>query len=174
MRTDAELVKSCLNGQKQAFAELVNRYQRSARAVALNILGDCHSADDAAQDALVKAYQNLARLRKADAFGPWLMKITRRCALDQLRRRPEESSMEITTAEALQNPDGQLDGDNQQLLAAVIKLPKAERQVIMLRYFAGNSVKDVAEIVSRSVGTVTKQLSRAHKRLRKMLRESQL
>ena len=123
MRTDAELVKSCLNGQKQAFAELVNRYQRSARAVALNILGDHHSADDAVQDGLVKAYQSLAGLRKADAFGPWLMKITHRCALDHLRRRPKESPMEITTAEALQSPDGQLDGDNQQLLAAVIKLP---------------------------------------------------
>ena len=174
MRTDAELVKICLNGQKQAFAELVTRYQRPAKAAALNILGDCHSADDAAQDGLVKAYQNLAGLRKADAFGPWLMKITRRCALDHLRRRPKESPMEIATAETLQGPDSRLDGDNQQLLAAVIKLPKAERQVIMLRYFAGNSVKDVAEILSRSVGTVTKQLSRAHKRLRIMLKESKL
>ena len=174
MRTDAELVKNCLNGQKQAFAELVTRYQRPARAVALNILGDSHSADDAAQDGLVKAYQNLAGLRKADAFGPWIMKITRRCALDHLRRRPKESPLETKTVAALQSPDGQLDGDNKQLLAAVIKLPKAERQVVMLRYFAGNSVKDVAEILSRSVGTVTKQLSRAHKRLRKMLKESRL
>jgi RNA polymerase sigma factor (sigma-70 family) len=54
-----------------------------------------------------------------------------------------------------------------------MKLPANEQQVVMLRYFSANSVKDVAEISGRSVGTVTKQLSRAHKRLRIMLERSE-
>ena len=173
MRKDAELVNAVLNGEREAFAVLVKRYERPVRAVALDVLRDYHSAADVSQDAFVKAYENLPALRKAEAFGPWLMKITRRCALDLAQRKPKESPLESTIAAGFENPDGQLDVDKQRLLAAVIKLPKAEKQVITLRYFAGNSMKDVAEIVGRSIGTVTKQLSRAHKRLRNILESSE-
>ncbi len=174
MRSDAEITRMTLNGEKQAFAVLVERYERPVRAVALNVLGDYHRAADAAQDAFVKAYEKLPGLRKPAAFGPWLMKITRRCALDAARRAPKETSLEPQIAEAIESPQVRLDRDKQTLLAAVAKLPKAEQQVIMLRYLGGNSVKEVAGIVGRSVGTVTKQLSRAHKRLRKILKEAEL
>jgi RNA polymerase sigma factor (sigma-70 family) len=97
------------------------------------------------------------------------MKITQRCALDTAHQKPKEASLETAVVAAIENPDGQLDEDKQRLLAAVVKLPESERQVVMLRYFGGHSVKDVADIVGRGVGTVTKQLSRAHKRLRKIL-----
>ena len=173
MRTDAELVNAVLDGEKQAFAVLVKRYERVVRAVALDILGDYHSATDASQDAFVKAYEQLAGLRKPEAFGPWLTKITRRCALDSVRRKPKETRLETRAATAIENPDGQLDEDKQRLLAAIVKLPKSENQVVMLRYFSSHSVREVAEIVGRSVGTVTKQLSRAQKRLRNILERSE-
>ena len=173
MQTDAELVKAVLNGQKQLFAELVRRYERPVRAVALNILGEYHRANDVSQDAFVKAYERLASLRKPDAFGPWLMKITRRCALDSAGRRLKENPPETKIIAMIESPNGRLDEDKQRLLAAVVKLPIAERQVVMLRYFADNSVKDVAKILGRSVGTVTKQLSRGHRRLRKILERSE-
>lgn len=169
MRTDAELVNAVLDGEKQAFAVLVKRYERPVRAVALDVLGDYHSATDVSQDAFVKAYERLSGLRKPKAFGPWLMKITRRCALDSVRRKPKETRLDTKAAPAIENPDGRLDEDKQRLLAAVVTLPKAEKQVVMLRYFGENSVNDVAEILGRSVGTVTKQLSRARIRLRKIL-----
>ena len=177
MQTDAELVNAVLNGERQVFAVLVKRYQRPIRAVALEVLGDYHSATDVTQEAFVKAYQELGRLRKPEAFGPWLMKITHRCALDSARRKPKEAPLETNATTAIDNPSHQsldfardgLDEEKQKLLAAVVKLPKSEKQVVMLRYFGSHSVKDVAEIVGRSIGTVTKQLSRAHKRLRRML-----
>ncbi len=172
VRTDAELVNAVLDGEKQAFAVLVKRYERPVRAVALDVLGDYHSAADVSQDAFVKAYDQMAGLRKPEAFGPWLMKITRRCALDSARRRPKETQLEPKIAAATESPDGQLDENKQRLLAAVVILPRSEKQVVMLRYFGDNSVKDVADIVGRSVGTVTKQLSRAHKRLRKIIERS--
>ena len=169
MRTDAELVSAVLDGEKQAFAALVKRYERPIHAVALDVLGDYHSAADVSQEAFIKAYEQLAGLRKPEAFGPWLMKITRRYALDSARQKLKEPRLEMKAAELRENPDGQLDEEKQKLLAAIIKLPRSEKQVVMLRYLGENSVKDVAEIVGRSVGTVTKQLSRAHKRLRKIL-----
>ena len=172
MESDAQLVNAALNGQKDAFAVLVNRYERPVRLVALDVLHDYHLASDVSQDAFVKAYQSLTGLRNADAFGPWLMKITHRCALGAIRKRARLAPLDITAADAaIEKPNGQLDEDKQRVLAAVVKLPKAESQVIMLRYFSGHCVRDVSEIVGRSVGTVTKQLSRAHHRLRKILKE---
>jgi len=160
-----------LDGQRNAFAVLVKRYERPVRMTALDVLRDYHLATDVSQDSFIKAYEKLPGLRKPESFGPWLMKITRRCALNAVNQRPKETLSE-TTATAIENPDGQLDEDKQRLLAAVVKLPVSERQVVMLRYFSSHSVKDVAKILSRGVGTVTKQLSRAHKRLRKILEES--
>jgi RNA polymerase sigma-70 factor (ECF subfamily) len=174
VQTDTELVKAALDGQKEAFGELVRRYERPIRAVAINILGDHHGLEDAVQDTFVAGYKNLFMLRNRDSFGPWLMKIARRCALEWASRRPKGTLLGATPAAAIENPDGRLDEDNEALLAAVVKLPEAERQVVMLRYFAGHSVSEVAEAVGRSIGTVTKQLSRAHKRLRKILKESEL
>ena len=173
MQTDAELVKAVLNGEKHVFAELVKRYERPVRAIALDVLGDYHSATDVSQDAFVKAYERLAGLRKPESFGPWLMKITRRCALDSVRRRPKEIRLETKFSSAIENPNGRLDEDKQQLLAAVVKLPRAEKQVVMLRYFGDNSINNVTEILGRSTGTVTKQLSRARARLRKILERSE-
>jgi RNA polymerase sigma-70 factor (ECF subfamily) len=173
LRKDAELVNAVLDGEKQAFAVLVKRYERPVRAVALDVLGDYHSATDVSQDAFIKAYEQLAVLRKPEAFGPWLMKITRRCALNSARRKPKETQLEPKIAAATESPNGQLDEEKQRLLAAIVKLPKSEKQVVMLRYLGDNSVKDVADIVGRSVGTVTKQLSRAHKRLRIILERSE-
>jgi RNA polymerase sigma-70 factor (ECF subfamily) len=173
VRTDAELVNAVLDGEKQAFAVLVKRYERQVRAVALDVLGDYHSAADVSQEAFVKAYERIAGLRKPKAFGPWLMKITRRIAFDSARRKPKETQLEPKIVTSIEGPNGQLDENKQRLLAAVVKLPKSEKQVVMLRYLDNNSVKDVADIVGRSVGTVTKQLSRAHKHLRKILERSE-
>ena len=173
MQSDAELVKAVLDGERDAFAVLVKRYERPVRAVAMNVLGDHTSAQDAAQDAFVRAYENLPALRKASAFGPWLIKITRRCALTVARQRPRETILDPTDGLPTESTDGQLNEGKQRLLAAVVKLPESERQVVMLRYFSGNNVRDVANILGRSVGTVTGQLSRAHKRLRNILERSE-
>jgi RNA polymerase sigma-70 factor (ECF subfamily) len=172
VQTDAELVKAVLNGEKQVFTELVKRYERPVRGIALDVLGDYHLATDVSQEAFVRAYKRLAGLRKPESFGPWLMKITRRCALDSSRRKLKETLLDTKISAKIENPNGRLDEDKQRLLAAVVKLPKAEKQAVMLRYFCDNSVNDVAEILGRSTGTVTKQLSRARARLRKILERS--
>jgi len=168
VQCDAKIVRAVLKGDRPGFAELVKRYQRSVRAVCLGVLADEHLADDAAQEAFVKAYEKLQNLRKAELFGPWLLKIAKRCALDTLRQKPREQALENDAALPAVSSNGELDEAKLKLLRAVMQLPKSEKQVVMLRYFSRHSVKDVALIANRSVGTVTKQLSRAHSRLRKM------
>lgn len=173
-QSDAELVELVLNGDSAAFAQLVRRYEAPVRAVGMNILGNRDTADDVAQEAFIKAYEKLNRLRTPAAFGPWLLKIAARCALDATRRMCKAEQMERFAHIPAPNSDGQLDSAKQELLAAVLKLPKAQRQVVMLRYFGAHSVREVSDMCQRSVGTVTKQLSRAHERLRNMLKGYEL
>ena len=171
MRTDSELVNAVLNGDKAAFATLVKRYEPFVRAAAMNVLGDYAGTEDVVQDAFVQAYEKLPHLRKPKAFGPWVMKIAYRCALEAMRRKPEEAPLDAAADAAIEKPIW-FDEDNKRLLVAVMKLPQGEKQVVMLRYFASHSVKDIAEILGRSVGTVTKQLSRARIHLREILKET--
>ena len=170
-QSDAELVQEILAGDKEAFALLVARYERSVRAASISIVKSTHVADDIAQDAFVRAWEQLPTLRNPRAFGPWLMKITRRCAIDWLRKQQSLKYSDSLDQMAAHERNGQLDEKKQHLLETIQQLPKAERQVVMLRYFGPHSVRDLASIVGRSVGTVTKQLSRAHKRLRSRLQE---
>jgi len=169
--SDAVLVKEVLDGAKDAYAELVRRYERPARAAAIHILGNYHFAEDAAQDAFVKAYQQLAGLRKPAMFGCWLMKITRRCALDIAGKKRPDVPLDSVAEMPDHRRNGRLDEEKQHLLREVMRLADSERQVVLLRYFGGHTVSQVADITGRSVGTVTKQLSRAHQHLRNQIKE---
>ena len=170
-QSDAELVQEILAGHNEAYALLVARYERPVRAVAISIVKSSHTAADIAQEAFVRSWQQLPTLRNPKVFGPWLMKIARRCAMDWLRKQQRMNYTDTLDQMAAHERNGQLDEEKQHLLETIQQLPKAERQVVMLRYFGPHSVRDLASIVGRSVGTVTKQLSRAHKRLRSRLQE---
>ena len=171
MQSDAELVNNVLNGNKAAYADLVHRYERPVQAVAVQTLGDLHAAEDVAQDAFVKAYENLAALRNAAVFAPWLLKITRHQARTFARRHSKHRHPEPLENLPAPQRNGQLDEQAKELLTAVMKLPRHERRTIMLRHFDHRTIRDIAQITGRSVGTITKQLSRAHRRLRKQLKE---
>ena len=173
-QSDADLVQEVLDGKKQAFALLVARYERPVCAAAMNLVKSPHTADDIAQEAFVKAWEQLPKLRNPKVFGSWLMTITRRCGLDFLRKKQLLKISDGLDQMAVCERNGQLDEEKQHLLAIIQKLPESERQVIMLRYFGPHSVRDLASIVGRSVGTVTKQLSRAHHRLKNQLQGIEL
>jgi RNA polymerase sigma-70 factor (ECF subfamily) len=173
VQSDAELIERALAGDDRAFEVLVTRYERPVRATAVHVVKDRHLVSDVAQESFLRAYRQLGRLQRPAAFGAWLLRITHRCALDALRRRPDEVPLALDESRrpAPEERDGQLEEDHQQLLVAVMQLPAAERQVVLLRYFSNHTVREVAAIAGRSVGTVTKQLWRAHRRLRHMIEE---
>lgn len=165
MQSDSQLVSSALRGDQAAFATLVGRYQRAAWAAAFHRLGDYHAAEDAAQEAFVIAYQKLSGLRDAASFGPWLLTIVRHKAERVGRARRSDVPLDHA-ADVAGRENRRLDEDAEQLLAAVMSLPERERQLLMLRHFGGHTVTDIAQMVGRPVGTVTKQLSRCYGRLR--------
>jgi RNA polymerase sigma-70 factor, ECF subfamily len=161
--SDGSLVMAALGGDRGAFAQLVVRYEKPARAVCLAILRDEHLASDAAQDSFLAAYRSLGSLRDRGAFGAWLMHIARNRAIRLARNRRREAPLPSSLAESA---TAQTDFE---VLDAVTALPEQERVVVMLRYFQRHEVPEIAAILERPIGTVTKQLSRARERLRRSL-----
>ena len=173
MQSDSELVKIVLSGDRQAYGSLFLRHQRSVQAIALAVLGDYHAAQDATQQAFVTAYTRLRGLRKASSFGPWIRKIARNEAIQIARAANKQNNAQPPAQRAGTPPnDGEVDEPNRRLLDAVMRLPRHEREVIMLRYFEDHSVKTIGQMTARPIGTVTMQLSRARAHLQKLLKES--
>ncbi|MCL2640762.1 MAG: sigma-70 family RNA polymerase sigma factor [Phycisphaerales bacterium] len=165
VRTDEQIVDEVLSGERSAFVELVRRYERQVHAVVWGILRDHHAAEDVVQDVFVKAYERLGEWR-GGALGAWLVVMARRAAIDQVRRgRRMVSEVPEMTAPMVE--------DAAEVLAAVGRLGEQEQQVILLRYFSGMSVAEIAGVLGCPVGTVTKRLSRAIVRLRDYLRVDQ-
>ena len=108
-QSDAELVQEILDGNKQAFALLVARYERPVRAVAISIVKSSHTADDIAQEAFVRAWEQLPKLRNPKVFGPWMMKIARRRAIDSLRRQQSLNYSDSLDQMAAHERNGRLD-----------------------------------------------------------------
>jgi RNA polymerase sigma-70 factor (ECF subfamily) len=168
---DAELVDRARAGDRDAFAELVKRYERLVIAEAINLLRCPEDARDVAQDVFVIAYRRLNSLWGPRRFGPWIMRIARNAALryrNQRRRRSYEA-----ISEELPDLCGSSSSDNDvdSLLQWIARLPGQERLVLMLRYVEGMTTEQIAQVTGRPIGTVTKQLSRARRRLKAVTRE---
>ena len=167
--SDARIVARVLGGDREAYAFLVARHERAAWAVAARVLGELHLADDAAQEALVLAYRKLTSLRNPSAFGYWLMKIARRQALRLASDHRRQQQLARSAAMMPDCDNGRLDPHSAALLETMDGLRPQFRQVLMLHYFHSHSVKDIAAMSGRTVGTVTKQLTRAREQLRRRL-----
>jgi RNA polymerase sigma-70 factor (ECF subfamily) len=173
LESDRQLVHRVLTGDPQSFAALVERYEHAVFAVALKVLEDRQAAEDAAQDAFVAAYENLGQLADANTFGAWLLVIARNKALRSARKCPRTVPLDEHDApERLRDPALESD-DMRNVMTALDRLPPHEQHVLMLRYFQGHPISTVAQITGRSVGTVTRQISRALARLREKLQRSE-
>jgi RNA polymerase sigma-70 factor, ECF subfamily len=173
MISDKELVDAAVNGDREAFATLVERYERPVRSVAIAVLRNSESVNDVSQDAFLTAYEKLSTLHNRAAFGTWLLKIARRSAYQVTRERVRIREMTAIKEPAETNSDGKLDDRLDKLLQAIVRLPKHEQLVVMLKYFDDESVESVAAITGHTVGTVTKQLTRARNRLKTWLKSKQ-
>ena len=176
MLSDEELVERVLHGDVESFGLLSQRYERTVLAVAWAELRDLHAAEDVAQATLVLAFERLITLRNRSSFGPWLMQIARRQVTDAARQRKTVmTACKPGIIESGATSDSLTSAwiEQEHLCGLSGRLPDQERVLIGLRYFDGHSVAEIAEITVRSVGTVTKQLSRAISRLRTFLQQEE-
>ena len=169
--TELELVRRAKAGDEAAMTELVGDHVQQAHRVAQHILHEKADAEDAVQNAFVKAFRSLERFDKRRPFAPWLLRIVTREALNiqraertrvafwQRHARPETSE---GTVESLV----QVRSDHQELWLAVNRLKTNDRMVLALSYFMEMSEAEVAGALGIKRGTVKSNKHKALRRLR--------
>ena len=181
--TDVELVQMLAAGHPNAFAELADQYGAHLQSVAEGILQDREDALDTVQEALLKAYQEVASLRNAARLGAWLTSILRNHVLNKLRRRRHRplvlqmgegsSVLEITgaLAEAAVGPPRQLEIQElrEEVRRGPAELSGVYAETIEMFYLRGMQVSAIAEHLGVPPGTVKWRLSQARAMLRKEL-----
>jgi len=178
-RSEAELIACARDGDRDAYAELVRRYQDVAVATAFLILRDRQDAEDAVQEAFTNAFVALRRFRPDGSFRAWLLRIVSNEArtIRGAARRQEELSSRASGEERAVSPGasaetGALAQERRALLLqALLDLPEADRLVLTYRYFFDLSEPDMAEALGVARGTIKSRLSRALARLRPILRD---
>lgn len=158
-----------------AFEELVRRYQESAFRAAYLILRDAADAEDASQEAIVKAYRALRSFREGSAFRPWLLKIVVNQSLTMLKSRKRRTQVAEQAAIEAGSPvynidDTVIDRERARLIwQALSSLKEQERVVVYLRYFLALPERELAEYLGCAPGTVKSRLHRALAKLREVV-----
>jgi len=175
-----------LEEARERFAELITRHQRRATRIAFHYMRDAADADEAVQDAFIKAYLHLSTFRDELPFEVWFTRILINGCLDRLkqRRRREKwiappaldpSGVERNPAEYLPargpSPEEQLLSEERrrQLTEALAQLPERQRLVFMLSHFEGRTSREVSAMTGLNESTVRVHLFRAIRRLRGLL-----
>ncbi len=171
---ESELVLRSQRGDEEAYEELVRMHQGIAFRTAYVFTGVAEDAQEAAQDAFVKAYRALARFRPGAPFRPWLLKIVANEARNRRRSAGRREALVVRATasagaeDAAPSPEAALLSAERrdELLAAVNRLRSDDREVIACRYFLDLSEEDTAAALGWKRGTVKSRLSRALERLR--------
>jgi RNA polymerase sigma-70 factor (ECF subfamily) len=173
--TDEELVERARTGDVDAFTRLVTSYRSPALRLAHGIAGG--QAEDAVQEAFVKAYRKLGTFRPGAAFRPWLFTIVANEARNRRRSMSRHTSLELRVREqpvvlgAGSDTIALEQERRRRLVAAVNTLSPQHREIVALRFFAGLSESETAEVLGCPAGTVKSRLSRALDNLRAELGE---
>ena len=165
--SDAAVVQRIRAGRRDDFAVLVDRYLPVAHAVSYAQLHNVCDAEDAAQDAFIKAFESLDGLRDPDKFGPWLLTIVRNICRNHKRSRAREAERIDAIAATAPSPSHQLEDHELQILVRqqVEGIDDIHREVLLLHYYGGRSVKDIAALLELSQDAVKKRLQRAREAL---------
>ena len=174
---------------RERYAELVARHQRRAGRIAFHYMRDAAEADEAVQDAFVKAFSHLSTFREELPFEVWFTRILINGCLDRIKSRtrrekwvvsmPETAPGERDFAERMPgrgpSPEDQLLARErrQMLAAALARLPERQRSVFMLSHYEGCTSREVSAITGLNESTVRVHLFRAIRKLRGLLAEDQ-
>jgi|SRR5215469_384148 len=141
--------------------------------VARGVLRNDADAEDAAQEALVRAYQRFDRLHEQERFRPWLVRITFRIALDRLRsakRRQQREAQWVFENTRVASPNTANADFQQHLECALEELPAKQRLVLLLAAMEGHTLQEVGKLLDIPMGTVKSRLFFAKKALAEKLR----
>ncbi len=184
---DRQLIERCRSGDREAFDELVRRYERQAYNLAYRLSGNYDDASDVVVEAFVRVFQGLHTFRGEANFGTWLHRVVVNTFLDMRKR--SKGRQNVSLEEQLE-----LDGDTltrqiedtspgpeelvekeereEVLQKAIAQLPPERRILIVLYHFENLSYEEIAQMLNLPVGTVKSRLNRARLALREILQPS--
>lgn len=173
---EASAIAACQRGDRQAFELIVKRYTTRALGAARSIVHDAALAEDAAQDAFVRAFRAIRRFRTGEPFYPWLYRILRNSCLTTLKRRGRpEPSLDAEGAPPPPappfDPAATLARDELRAVVreAMTHLSEPHREILHLSHFDGLSYKEIASCLGIPIGTVMSRLWAARQAMRKVL-----
>jgi RNA polymerase sigma-70 factor (ECF subfamily) len=183
-RTDVELVRLARQGDRGAFQELVERYQRKIYAVLLGMLHDHDAAWEASQETFMKALRSLEQFKGESGFYTWLYRIAVNVAIDYQRREWRRPLVGLTdeTVEAQEGVQEELRRDDpfrrvrdreigERVRAAIDQLTPEHRAAILLREVEGLSYEEISRVMECAKGTVMSRLHYARKKLQALLKD---
>jgi RNA polymerase sigma-70 factor (ECF subfamily) len=165
-------ITSAQQGDRQAFGELVLRHRQGVVNVVYRMCGDSVLAEDAAQEAFLRAWQNLGRYKPRFAFRSWVYRIALNMAVDALRReRPITDLAAEPLVSSAESPEAWLERKQQaeEVRQAVLDLPPASRAALVLREYEALNYHEIAEALDIPLGTVMSRLNYARGQLRRAL-----
>jgi len=173
---EVALIERAQNGDRDAYGDLVHGYYTFVVNIVCHMCGDTLLAEDAAQEAFIRAWVKLPSFHIDSSLRNWLCRIAINAALDVLRRKTDGASDEIeiqSLPDKSPNPEALLIEKEQaaSLQQAMKSLPEASRSVLVLREFSGLSYEEIGTVLEIPIGTVMSRLNYARNRLRGLLTE---
>ena len=174
-RDDHELIRACLDGNRESFAALVKRHEQRAFWAAYRVLGDAEASRDVAQEAFMRVWRALERFDFSMAFSTWLYRITINLAIDHLRRNKRHKGVDIdplreALADETSEPAPHAAQDRSEMTRQVRQvletLDEKYRTVLALRDLESLSAKQIADITGIAHATVRWRLHVARKQFR--------
>lgn len=172
--TDAELVVRARKGDLASYATLLSRHRASLERYALRLLGNREDAEEALQDALVRAWQALDRCQQPERVRSWLFRIlinrcrTRLSRADRVERGPG-ADLALALATTLPHPEGE--AWREEIARALARLPADQREAFLLKHVEEFSYEEIGQLTGTSVPALKMRVSRACLRLRDLLED---
>jgi RNA polymerase sigma-70 factor (ECF subfamily) len=163
---DLVALRNCIDGDKESFRYLVERYQNQAVAHATAVLGNREDAMDAVQEAFIDAYRALDQFDFSRRFYPWFYVLLRNRCFKILASKGRRGTDQIREDTQILAPGPESSIEESLLLeAALLALSAEDRELITLKYLDGLSYQELAELLQIPKGTVMSRLFYARKQL---------
>ncbi len=181
VQEEMQLIDRILAGERELYARLVDTYKSYAYTIALKIVENKPEAEEAAQDAFIKAFHYLKGFNRQAKFSTWLYRIVFNTAISYKRKnRQQFQSIENSIVEYSVRADSQIEKDDKQFFVkkAMDELNEADKLAIQLYYIKEFSLEEVAELMGQNENTIKVRIHRARQRLadelKKILKEEAL
>lgn len=169
---EIEWLQQAIDGDANAFGNLVEAYHKPVYHLCYRMLGDQYEAEDAAQEAFLRAYKSIGRYDTSRSFSTWLLSITAHYCIDQLRkRRMKFVQFDALPQRAVRDPSPNpevslsMSEDQQQVRALLDSLSQMDRAAVVMRYWYDFSYDEISNTLNISLGAVKSRLHRARRTL---------